>query len=508
MHSLFIKFNTMSFEYPEAPSSLFDEVNLHLTTGWTGLVGANGTGKTTLLKLATGLLQPSEGNIQKPQHVIYCEQRTDNMPTSLPHLMEAKGKEAHQLIEAMGVDYEWVERWDTLSHGERKRAQIATALWQVPDLLAIDEPTNHVDTRARDLLLASLQKFKGIGLLVSHDRKMLDTLCDHCVFIDPPDITLRPGGYSQGVEANAMEQRSARKDRDERKRVYRKLKREAVQRRKLADQHAKLKSKRGISPKDHDAKAKVDMARLSGKDVTGGKLLRQIDKRLSRAENALRGSKVKKEQKLGIWLPGSISQRDYLLSIPPTHLQLGQRNLEVPELAIGTSDRIGITGLNGAGKSTLLASLIPQLNIPEEHLTYIPQEISADESEKIMASVHKLPHGKLGHVMTIISRLGSEPDRLLESVIPSPGETRKLLLALGMTRLPHMIIMDEPTNHMDLPSIDCLEAALSECPCALLLVSHDERFLNSLTLTNWDIRRTSSDSEKFTLVGSNTPSNR
>ena len=87
--------------------------------------------------------------------------------------------------------------------------------------------------------------------------------------------------------------------------------------------------------------------------------------------------------------------------------------------------------------------------------------------------------------MTIVSCLGSRPQRLLESAAPSPGEIRKLRLALGMAREPHVIVMDEPTNHMDLPSIECLEQALADCPCALVLVSHDKRFLDKLVRTRW-----------------------
>ena len=102
--------------------------------------------------------------------------------------------------------------------------------------------------------------------------------------------------------------------------------------------------------------------------------------------------------------------------------------------------------------------------------------------------------------MTIVSRLGSHPQRLLDSVEPSPGETRKLLLALGMTREPHIIIMDEPTNHMDLPAIECLEAALWECPCSLLLVSHDHYFLNKLTDIQWEIQAQAESKMDYQLI--------
>src|SRR6185295_591892 len=99
------------------------------------------------------------------------------------------------------------------SHGERKRAQIATALWQDPLLLAIDEPTNHIDAAARSLLIEAMRSYRGVGLLVSHDRELLDELCDKTLFIQPPTAILRPGGYSKSIALAQTEQDSLRKER-------------------------------------------------------------------------------------------------------------------------------------------------------------------------------------------------------------------------------------------------------------------------------------------------------
>jgi macrolide transport system ATP-binding/permease protein len=104
-----------------------------------------------------------------------------------------------------------------------------------------------------------------------------------------------------------------------------------------------------------------------------------------------------------------------------------------------------------------------------------------------MAKARMLPNEKLGRMMTVVSRLGSRPHRLLDSVEPSPGEIRKILLATGIANTPYLIVMDEPTNHLDLPSIECLEHALTDCPCGLLLVSHDQRFLDALARKRWHI---------------------
>jgi ATPase subunit of ABC transporter with duplicated ATPase domains len=150
-------------------------------------------------------------------------------------------------------------------------------------------------------------------------------------------------------------------------------------------------------------------------------------------------------------------------------------------------DRIALTGPNGAGKSTLVTYILGHLRIMPEHLTYVPQEIGLEQSIGILNDARRLSREQLGTLMMIVSRLGSRPERLLESDEPSPGEIRKIMLGLGILREPHLIILDEPTNHMDLPSIECLEKALADCPCGLLLVSHDQRFLNALTRRRWHI---------------------
>lgn len=497
----FLKFHHVSFTYATAVEPLLQDVSLHAAPGWSGIVGANGTGKTTLLKLATGVLEPDTGQIDAPAGALYCAQRTDHIPEEFENLLQATSKRAYVVRDRLGIQDDWIERWQTLSHGERKRAQIAVALWLNPDILAIDEPTNHVDAEAREIIARALFAYHGVGLLVSHDRDLLDSLCRQCIFIEPPKVVIRPGGYTQGTQVANDERKSVQKAYALKKKTYKKIKREAGKRRDLANQYQRKRSKKGIAKKDHDAKQKIDMARVTGKDIVGGKLLRQLDGRLAQAESELQQTQVKKQYNLGIWLPGSVSKRNLLLNLSSGSLQLGRHKaLQYPDLCIRPTDRIAITGPNGAGKSTLIRHLLDQLNVPREHLTYVPQEIDLKRSQEILSQIRELPNEKLGHLMTIVSRLGSRPHRLLESTAPSPGETRKLLLALGMTRLPHIIIMDEPTNHMDLPSIECLEQALADCPCSLLLVSHDKHFLDHLTTIRWHLSKDEQTEENFVLA--------
>ncbi|MBT7302893.1 MAG: ABC-F family ATP-binding cassette domain-containing protein [Victivallales bacterium] len=499
MPPAFLQFQSVSFTYASMTRPLLVDVKTQFPTGWTGVVGPNGAGKSTLLMLAVGDLKPQTGTIRHPGSAICCAQRTDLPPEELLDFVYAGDREAALLRNQLGVEDSWLDRWDTLSHGERKRAQIGVALWLDPNVLALDEPTNHIDDAARQLLIGALRRFQGVGLLVSHDRELLDALCGQCLFLDPPEATMRPGGVSHGLEQNAIEHDTVRREDDDAKRTIHRLQRETQRRREAAAQFAaKNQASKHKKPpaKDHDGSAKRNLAKLTGKDAFAGKLAGRMDNRARRAKETRASITVKKTYEMGIWLESNAcSQRAHLFRLPAGDIPLGgDRRLHFPDLTMRPTDRIAITGPNGLGKSTLLRHILTDLELPPERLVHVPQEISAEESRRILAEVAALPKDRLGQIMTIVSRLGSRPQRLIESDEPSPGEIRKILLAMGIAGRPHLIVMDEPTNHMDLPSIGCLEEALGECPCGLLLVSHDRRFLQALATINWDLVARGDDS--------------
>ena len=125
MTSQFILFNKVSYRYESMSEPLFRCIRAGFSAGWTGIVGANGAGKTTVLKLGTGLLEPVEGGIKLPGNAVYCAQRTDDVPVRLGLLIEAADPVAAKTKQQLGIGSDWTLRWNSLSHGERKRAQIA-----------------------------------------------------------------------------------------------------------------------------------------------------------------------------------------------------------------------------------------------------------------------------------------------------------------------------------------------------------------------------------------------
>lgn len=491
----FLKFENVTFAYDGMERPLLEGVTAHFPEGcWTGVVGANGCGKTTLLRLATGVLEPQRGSVSSLGSAIAVEQRTDFPPADYEDFMDAADPDAILWRARLGIGPDLAGRWNTLSHGERKRIQIGAALWRNPGVLALDEPTNHLDAQAKDALLNALRSFRGAGLVVSHDRDFLDALCSQCVFIFPPTATVRPGGVTDGEREDRREQEFAR-DRDEQARGEARRLRDSAHRQFEAAQQLAAKNKaarnRKIPANDHDGRAKRNLAKLTGKDAWAVTKSASLAKRASKAEAARSRLHPRKEYETGFWLDGSeASSRNVVLAVEAGAIGIGGgRTLRFPDLRVAPSDRIALTGPNGIGKTTLLRHILKFANVPEEKLLVVPQEITAEESAKILAEAKSLHDDMLGRVMTSVSRLGSRPGRLLQSEVPSPGEVRKLLLALGVNRGIHLLVMDEPTNHLDLSGIECLEEALVDCPCAMIVVSHDRRFLSRIVEKEWRLEK-------------------
>ncbi|MDR2663062.1 MAG: ATP-binding cassette domain-containing protein [Treponema sp.] len=503
-----LSFHDVGFFYPSSVHPVLEHITAVFDRGWTGITGDNGAGKTTLLMLAAGLLRPASGAVTGPA-AIYCPQRTDEPPLEGGDFVTADDGEAGKLISRLGIEADWPWRWESLSHGERKRLQLGIVLWKQPEVLALDEPANHLDSQAKSLILDALAGYEGTGLLVSHDRTLLDRLCGRCLFLRNGRGVMRNGGISKGLVEEDRE-------RTERQRIRKKLSAErdrlaaeANERRRIVEGSKSRLSKKHIAPGDSDGRGKINLARLSGKDRTGADSYKRMENRAARAEADLAAAAPPGAplggRKEGITLETAAAKMDRLCAVPGGTIPLGGFGepaggklppenpaapggpvLAFPELRIRPFDRIALTGPNGSGKSTLVRFLRTRLP-PALPALYIPQEISAEEGRRELEALEKETEQNRGEILARFSRLGSDPRLLLQSRSPSPGETRKLLIARGLFGRPALIIMDEPLNHMDLTSIRLLEDALKEAACALLLVSHDQAFLEALTTSAWSI---------------------
>jgi ATPase subunit of ABC transporter with duplicated ATPase domains len=477
-------FHNVSFFYPSSIHPVLENISAEFHKGWTGVTGDNGAGKTTFLMLAAGLLEARTGSVSGAGG-LYCPQRTDEVPDLWEDFFSSA--DTGRLMSLLGIEADWPYRWETLSHGERKRLQLGIALWREPELLALDEPTNHLDRDAKALVAAALASYSGIGLLVSHDRALLDGLCGSCLFLRQGRGTRRPGGVSKGLAEEDRELLELQRLRKKRSGERERLAGETEARRQVVEGSKNRLSKKGLDPKDGDGRGKINLARLSGKDRSGADLYKRMEKRLGRIDADIASLPAAGKRKLGIRAEVSRSRMDRLCVVPAGVIPLGEeRGLVIPELVIGPEDRITLTGPNGTGKSTLLGrivSLLPR-TLP---VLYIPQEISAEKARAALAEMERETEKNRGEILSRFSRLGSDPVLLLQSRLPSPGELRKLLIARGISLGPALVIMDEPTNHMDLTSIRLLEEMLAELDCALLLASHDEAFLSALSSIEWAI---------------------
>ena len=484
----FLVFSNLTFGYPSAAGDIFIDFNQHFAPGWHGIVGANGAGKSTLLQLACGNLHPDIGTVKASGSVMLCQQTVDTPPENAEAFFSAHTAAAIRLRNELALNIEMLDRWETLSMGERKKLQIAAALFEPPGVLCLDEPTNHLDSVARRELLAVLRTYRGVGLLVSHDRELLDTLCTDCLFLRPAAARLRSGGVSDGIAEEGIEREANHRELEKLKTEAKKAKKELQRRREKEQKSANADSKRKLDRHDRDGKGRIDAARVSSRAGKASEMAGAQKKTLDRKETELNSLEYLKAPKLGLSIPyGAYSRRDLLLQLPTGGIDIGEKRLEWQELELGSHDRVALTGANGAGKSSFLRHIMPLLRLESEQILFMPQELTPADHQRITAELDLLGRNEYSKVMSVVASLGSLPERVKATSQPSPGEWRKLFFGLGVLHGVNLIVMDEPTNHLDLPSIECLEAALRDCATALILVSHDAAFLGNTCSINWEI---------------------
>lgn len=495
-----LEIQKLYFSYPSSHVTLFEDFSLQFNDGWTCIAGSNGCGKSTLLKLIAGLLKPDEGRIvsggqSSAGYVIYCPQETAEVPENLYSVFWSDDNEVRRFFSMLHITEEMIGRYDSLSGGEKKRIQIACALADRPAVLLLDEPTNHLDEGTVRMISDTLALFSGIGIIVSHDRSFADSLCKHTVYLYNEARAFSGGrecvvceSYS-GELSKALElrQQNASHNRGEWDKLDSKAAGEKQRSRSLAEENERSKSrlaKKNIDPHDHDSKRKIDVARLGGKDRSTGDAKAHLDSQIQRTEAARDSVKKSLMRKEGFSVEGAgfaksivIEESDIFASEEKTSYKL-----HIPRIVINPDSKIALTGQNGTGKSLFIKHLIKELEKSgrTKEVMYLPQEISEDLKNQILSDFNELEDAERGAVLSTLYRLGSEPENLQQGSV-SPGELRKLMISLAVEKPLSLLILDEPTNHMDITSVLALESALSSLSCALIVVSHDRAFLEKVT---------------------------
>ncbi|RVU45815.1 ABC-F family ATP-binding cassette domain-containing protein [Lujinxingia sediminis] len=491
-----VRLERVTFSYSRAIHTLFRGLDLHLEAGWHGLVGPNGAGKSTFMSLLGGALEPTEGRIVREFEgpVVCCEQRVEVSGALVDGAAQRWDKEAMRLKSRLDLDYEGWTRWETLSPGERKRWQIGAALMARPDLLLLDEPTNHLDAEGRAWLVEALRLHRGIGVVVSHDRELLDALCRATVWLEPGPgevaLTVYPAAYSAAFDMRALRIAGEVRARQKAEAVRDRLQRatiEAAERRQATERSLSSRS-RMTSVRDNDARSMARKERALDASAKASREAGVVSRELAKADETLRELPIHKALGRALLVDFEPSPKDPLASLTGEELKAGERVLAGDlRLALGRREKIALTGPNGAGKSTLLRLMMRHLHVPEDRVLYLPQELTEARISASMDALKTLHPDELGELMNIVAALGTDPSKLLGGAPPSPGEARKIMLAQAFHQRVYALMLDEPTNHLDLPSIEGLEEALVAYPGALLLVSHDVRFRRRVTQTTWRI---------------------
>jgi ATPase subunit of ABC transporter with duplicated ATPase domains len=482
---------------------VFKGITLSFGDRWTALVGANGTGKSTLIKLASGLLVPDSGSITSGGAVVVCDQDRETVPDCFSDPDIVNDRAFFSLLSQLRIGDDWADRWDSLSGGEKKRCVIADILIRKPAVLILDEPANHIDESTVKLLVNALATFEGTGIIVSHNMAFLNALASSTVMLVPADTGSRVFCYAAPPLDAMSEFEKEQEGRRERKqqlatetgRIDR-AKKDAV-REAFQDKNSKL-SKKHVDLHDSDTRAKINLARLSGRDKTGGKKVAALEAVQLKKEAELQTFDAVGLRKTGAGLRGKKSERPVLFYREPGTITIagGAYTVTHPALEIKNDSRIVITGNNGTGKTSLLeyiaraidtdASTAAASQIP---FWYLPQELSERNRETALAVFRALPEKEKGMLLSLIYRLGSEPSAFLTTRHLSPGEARKLCFADAMLRGVSLILLDEPTNHIDTISADALAAAIQEFEGAAVLVTHDRIFAEKTGTIFWNIER-------------------
>jgi ATPase subunit of ABC transporter with duplicated ATPase domains len=498
--------------------ALFSDLDLSIGRERIGLVGRNGCGKSTLLAIVAGEASPQSGSVHRAGRIASLRQIQPEEGSVAQALGVADALALLDRMEAGSgtlddvADADWTlperletaladvglshvaldRRCETLSGGERTRLGLAAMLLTEPDLLLLDEPTNNLDAQGRGAIVDLLGRWPGGALVASHDRGLLETM-DRIVQLSPVGILSVTGGWSDYVaQRDAMRERAQT--------VLDRSRRDLVAQERAAQRQIERKARRdqaGRALRERGGVPKIVLGAMAQQAQESGGRDRQLaDRLIGEARESLDQARQHVEilTPLHIDLPPSqLASGRTLLRFDDVVLALGGRRLFGPlSFEITGPRRVAVSGPNGSGKTSLLAlatgaaeptsgrvfradGLIAML---DQHVALLDAQL--DLVENMRARHPGMSHGE-AHAALARAAFRNR-DALKPAGVLSGGERLRAGLAIVTTGStpPQLLILDEPTNHLDLDAIETLEEALRGYDGALLVVSHDETFLEHI----------------------------
>lgn len=520
-----VSLNQLSFQFANG-ETIFNDLNLKFDHLPTAIVGRNGVGKSVLARLIAGQLRPTTGSMVSSVSVHYVPQTFVVSPgqtvadaTGTASVLAALGRlnlgrasdedfdiigerwdlpeRLRQLLDESGLsDIEASDLTDTLSGGQQARIALIGALLSAAQLLVLDEPSNHLDSAGRQWLTKKLQEWPGGVIVVSHDRQLLAQM-RKIVELTPLGASVFSGRYSEFAEQRRIHQAAAQAQLDQ-ARIERQRERSRLQREHDTIQRHAAASRRKAETANvasfERVAAKAAAREIMGKVRHGHQGCKSdLDTRVRDAY-----ANVVPDDGIVINLPGS--------GVPSTRQVCTLVDACLPWLPMDAPSsrltfalhgpvRIAVSGPNGCGKSTLLKMLADVLMpVSGECTTHVPfafldQQLTLlDERssivEQLQAQQTPLSEGTL---RSYLAHLQLNAQRVtLPCASLSGGERLKAALALALWRqtAAQLLLLDEPTNHLDLASVEAFEHALQTFPGAIVVVSHDQAFLQALKPTH------------------------
>ena len=488
----------LEFTLP-AGRTLFRDLTLSFANERTGLVGPNGIGKSTLLRLLIGELQPTSGTVVARGRIGYLPQRaTDRASREDLTVGDALG-DTYGLSSALGRLIGDIPRdrpMSALSGGQRTRIALAAVALSEPDMLVLDEPTNDLDAESRAALHGFTERWRAGMLVISHDRGLL-------AHVDRIVEIASHGSVSYGGNFAAYEVQKATEDaaaHDELANARASLRRSERSVQESRERQARRQSQGKKSRADAGMPKIVLNLRREWSQNTAARLDDVGERVIADGKSRLEAARARVEERTRM-----------RTSLRSAGLHAGKRVLEarslrftypggeapalrLGELAIVGPERVAIAGANGSGKSTLLAlvmrKLTPsegtlQVGIPRDRIAYLDQQAAElDDDLSVLANLRRAaPHADEAALRTTLARYLFRRDAALAPVATlSGGERLRAALACALERddSPQLLVLDEPTNHLDFDSLRAVEDALVAYDGALLVVSHDADFLTRI----------------------------